>query len=66
MVRDEEPARYEGAAVPVAEPLSLEAPNAGLEDLRRVAEALDALPDHPEAAMEQLSRLCVRYRLPGG
>jgi hypothetical protein len=65
MVRDQEPARYEAAAVRWLGRFALEARAATLEDLRRVAEALDALPEDPESAMEQLSRLCVRHHVSG-
>lgn len=65
MVRDQEPARYEAAAVRWLGRFALEARNATLDDVRRAAEALDALPEDPESAMEQIARLCVRYHLPG-
>jgi uncharacterized lipoprotein YmbA len=65
MVRDQEPTRYEAAAVRWVGRFALEARDATLEDLRRVAAALDALPQQPESAMEQLSRLCVQHHLPG-
>jgi hypothetical protein len=65
MLRDQGPARYEAAAVRWLGRFALEARDATLEDLRGVAKALDELPDHPEPAMEQLSRLCVRYHLRG-
>lgn len=65
MVRDQDPERYEAAAVRWLGRFALEARAATLEDVRRAAAALDALPKQPDAAMEQLSRLCVRYHLPG-
>jgi hypothetical protein len=64
MVREQEPARYEAAAVRWLGRFALERV-ATLEDLRRVAEALDALPETPESAMEEPSRLCVRHHLSG-
>lgn len=65
MVRDQDPQRYPAAAVRWLGRFALEAPEATLEDVRRAAAALDALPQRPDTAVEQLSRLCVRYHLPG-
>lgn len=65
MVRDQDPERYEAAAVRWLGRFALEARDATLDDVKRAAEALDALPKQPDAAIEQLSLLCIRYHLAG-
>ncbi len=51
--------RYERAAVRWLGRFALEARRVTIEDLRRAADALDALPDNPADAMERLQELCV-------
>jgi hypothetical protein len=51
--------RYERAAVRWLGRFALEARNVSIEDLRRAADALDALPRRPTDAMERLQGLCV-------
>ena len=59
VLRGGDPRRYERAAVRWLGRFALEARRATIEDLRRAAEALDALPRRPVEAMEALQRLCV-------
>lgn len=59
LMRDSDEQRYDRAACRWLGRFALEARNVTLEDLRSAATALDVLPDHPEAAMAQLQRLCV-------
>jgi hypothetical protein len=59
VLRDGDPERYERAAVRWLGRFALEAPDVAIEDLRRAAETLDALPEQPSTAMEQLQALCV-------
>lgn len=65
VVRDREPQLYERAAVRWLGRFALEAPNLTLSDLNLAAEAIAALPTDAQGAMERLSILCRRYRLPG-
>ena len=65
MFRDQDPERYEGAAIRWLGRFALEAPKATFDDLQFALDALDALPEQPDIAMEQLSALCVRHHLPG-
>jgi hypothetical protein len=65
MVRDQDPERYEAAAVRWLGRFALEARRATIDDVRHAADALAALPEQPQAAMEQLSGLCLRHHLPG-
>ncbi len=58
VLREAEPRRYERAAVRWLGRFALEAANATIEDLRRAADALDALRTNPAEAMERLQRLC--------
>ncbi len=65
IVRDREPQLYERAAVRWLGRFALEAPNLTLADLNLAAEAIETLPRDAQNAMERLSILCRRYRLPG-
>lgn len=65
IVRDREPQLYERAAVRWLGRFALEAPNLTLADLNLAAEAIETLPRDTQNAMERLSILCRRYRLPG-
>jgi hypothetical protein len=65
MFRDQDPERYERAALRWLGRFALEAPVATFDDLQLALDALDALPQEADAAMEQLSALCVRHNLPG-
>ncbi|MBB4662988.1 hypothetical protein [Conexibacter arvalis] len=51
---------YERAAIRWVGRFALEARTVAIEDLQAAAAALDALPDRPDAAMEQLLRVCAR------
>jgi hypothetical protein len=59
VLRDGDPGRYERAAVRWLGRFALEARAATIEDLRRAAAALEALPTLTAEAMEQLQQLCV-------
>lgn len=65
MFRDQDPDRYERAALRWLGRFALEAPAASFDDMQLALDALDALPQEPDAAMEQLSALCLRHNLPG-
>jgi hypothetical protein len=65
MFRDQDPGHYERAAIRWLGRFALEAPTATFDDLQLALDALDALPEQPDDAMEQLSALCVRHKLPG-
>ena len=58
VLRDGDPRRYERAAVRWLGRFALEASAATIDDLRRAADALDALPVRPAESMERLQRLC--------
>ncbi len=62
VLRDGDSERYERAAVRWLGRFALEATQVTIEALRPAADALDALPDQPTEAMEQLQRLCVAHR----
>ena len=59
VLRGGDPGRYERAAVRWLGRFALEARRASIDDLRRAADALAALPERPAEAMERLQRLCV-------
>jgi hypothetical protein len=59
ILRDGDQARYERAAVRWLGRFALEARGVTIADLRRAADALDALPDRPDEAMGELHYLCV-------
>ena len=61
VLRDGDPDRYERAAVRWLGRFALEAHQVTIGALRAAADALDALPDRPGEAMEQLQRLCVAH-----
>ena len=66
LYRDQDIERYDAAAVRWLLRFAAEAKEASLEDIQTAAAALDALPEQPEAAMEQLSALCVQAGLSVG
>ncbi|MHB1568808.1 MAG: hypothetical protein ACYCXW_12875 [Solirubrobacteraceae bacterium] len=59
LMRDGNPVAYERAAVRWLGRFALEARGATIDDLRLAADALDALPREPVAAMERLQRICI-------
>ena len=59
VLRDGDPDRFERAAVRWLGRFALEAKGASMDDLRAAADALDALPSQPAAAMERLQALCL-------
>src|SRR5947209_2624261 len=59
VLRGSDPARYERAAVRWLGRFALEARGATIDDLRRAADALYALPDRTTDAMERLQQLCL-------
>jgi hypothetical protein len=61
VLRGGDPDRYERAAVRWLGRFALEARAVTIDDLRRAADALDALPDRAAEAMERLQRLCVSH-----
>jgi hypothetical protein len=66
LYRDQDIERYDAAAVKWLLRFAAEAKEASLEDIQTAAAALDGLPEQPQAAMEQLSTLCVEVGLSGG
>lgn len=63
LIRDGDPERYERAAVRWLGRFALEAQGVTIEALRAAADALDALPERANEAMEQLQSLCASYRV---
>jgi hypothetical protein len=63
LLRDGDSDRFERAAVRWAGRFALEARGASLEAIARAVAALDALPDRPEDAMEQLAALCSEHHV---
>lgn len=63
LVRDQDPARLDRAIVRWVGRFALEAPAASIADVRDAADALAALREDSEGAMEVLSELCIRHRL---
>jgi hypothetical protein len=61
ILRDGEPARYERAAVRWLGRFALEGHEVSIGDIRAAAEALDALGDETQWAMERLQRLCALH-----
>ena len=61
VLRGEDAARYERAAVRWLGRFALEAQGVTIDDLRRAADALDSLPGQPVEAMERLQRLCLAH-----
>lgn len=59
VLRDGDPNRYERAAVRWLGRFALEGRDITIAELRLAADALDALPDQPSEAMEQLQALCL-------
>ncbi len=60
LVRDE-PERFQRAAVRWLGRFALEGRGIAIADLQEAADALDAMPGHPAAAMERLAALCVDH-----
>lgn len=63
LIRDGNRDRYERAAVRWLGRFALEAEGVTIDALRAAADALDALPERANEAMEQLQALCASYRL---
>ena len=63
LIRDGDPERYERAAVRWLGRFALEAQGVTIDALRAAADALDALPEHTNDAMERLQALCAVYRM---
>jgi len=61
LIRGGDPDRYERAAVRWLGRFALEAHNVTIHDLRLAADALDALPERANEAMERLQRLCIAH-----
>jgi hypothetical protein len=59
VLRTGDPRRYERAAVRWLGRFALEAQGVTIDDLRLAADALDALPERAQEAMERLQRLCL-------
>jgi hypothetical protein len=59
VLRTGDPRRYERAAVRWLGRFALEARGVTIDDLRLAADALDALPERAQEAMERLQRLCL-------
>lgn len=59
LLRDGDPDRFERAAVRWLGRFALEGTGVMLDDLQEAADALDALPQEPDLAMEQLQALCL-------
>jgi hypothetical protein len=60
LVRDE-PDRFQRAAVRWLGRFALEGRAIAIADLQEAADALDAMPGHPAAAMERLAALCIAH-----
>jgi len=65
LLRDQDPERFERAAVRWLGRFALEAREVTLEAVQRAAAALDAMPRQPDAAMEALAALCLKHRADG-
>ncbi len=65
LLRDQDPERFEQAAVRWLGRFALEARDATLDAVQRAAVALEALPRQPDAAMEALAALCLRHGVEG-
>src|SRR5438270_5268022 len=63
VLRDGDPEQYERAAVRWLGRFALEARGVTIDALRLAADALDALPDQPEEAIERLQRLCIAHNV---
>ena len=61
LIRGGDHDRYERAAVRWLGRFALEARGVTIHALRLAADALDALPDHPDEAMEHLQRLALDH-----
>jgi hypothetical protein len=59
LVRDQDPQRYEKAALRWLGRFALEARSASLADVRAAADALTRLPTEPDDAMACLQRVCL-------
>jgi hypothetical protein len=65
LVRDQDPERFERAAVRWLGRFALEARDATLEAMQHAAAALDVMRHQPAAAMEILAAMCVRHGVDG-
>jgi hypothetical protein len=63
IARENEPERYDRAAVRWLGRFALEVPDATLEDMSVLAEILTLLPAHPVDAIDELSALAQRHHL---
>ena len=63
LLRGGDPDRFERAAVLWLGRFALEVKGVSVADVRLAAEALDALPDQPNEAMERLLRPCIEHKL---
>lgn len=61
VLRDGDPDRYERAAVRWLGRFALEARRVSIDDLRLAADALRALPQRTDDAMERLQQLCAAH-----
>ncbi len=61
-MRDENPGRYERAAV-LGAGLSLEARDVSLGALDRAVARFDALPDRPDDGIERVAALCAEHQV---
>ena len=63
LVRDQDPERYQAAAVRWIGRFAVEAKDATLEELAYAVQIFQHLPCEPDDAMEQLAKLYARHRL---
>lgn len=61
VLRDDDPQRYERAAVRWLGRFALEGRDVTISALRAAADALDALPDSAGEAMERLQAICLAH-----
>ncbi len=60
LMRTGDETKYDRACVRWLGRFAIEVKGVSLEELRDAAQALDKLPDQPDAAMAQLQRLCLQ------
>ncbi|HLW96668.1 MAG TPA: hypothetical protein VKS25_14930 [Solirubrobacteraceae bacterium] len=65
LIRDNDPQRYERAALRWVARFAVEAAAATLGDVQAAARALEQLPREPDEAMGALQRLCLAHRIAG-
>ena len=63
VLRDQDTARFERAAVRWLGRFALEARGVTIESIQRAAGAFDAMPRRPQTAMDILAGLCARHDL---